>query len=129
LAGSARFRKFALVKTAAVSVAWMACLGLLWFGLALLFAGGHVTLREMDLPESKRIALEILSGISKTAAFVARRLYGYFRVAEKESVDEFSDDRPIYEQIADSVAAEVAAGRLAAGGRIPSARSWPLPWR
>jgi GntR family transcriptional regulator len=34
----------------------------------------------------------------------------------------FSDDRPIYEQIADSVAAEVAAGRLAAGGRIPSAR-------
>lgn len=34
----------------------------------------------------------------------------------------FSDDRPIYEQIADSIAAEVAAGRLAAGDRLPSAR-------
>ncbi len=34
----------------------------------------------------------------------------------------FSDDRPIYEQIAESIAAEVAAGRLAADDRIPSAR-------
>ena len=34
----------------------------------------------------------------------------------------FSDDRPIYEQIAESIAAEVAAGRLAADYRIPSAR-------
>lgn len=34
----------------------------------------------------------------------------------------FSEDRPIYEQIADSVAAEVVSGRLPAGGRIPSAR-------
>jgi hypothetical protein len=88
LAGSASFRKFALVKTAALSIAWMSLLGLIWFGLAFLFAGGHLTLREIDLPESKRIALEILSGISKTAAFVGAALYGYFRVAEKESVDE-----------------------------------------
>jgi len=34
----------------------------------------------------------------------------------------FNDDKPIYEQIADSLSAEAAAGRLPAGGRIPSAR-------
>lgn len=34
----------------------------------------------------------------------------------------FNDDRPIYEQIADALCAEAAAGRLAPGSRIPSAR-------
>jgi DNA-binding transcriptional regulator YhcF (GntR family) len=34
----------------------------------------------------------------------------------------FSDGKPIYEQIAESIAAEAAAGRIAPGGRIPSAR-------
>ncbi|MFA6507874.1 MAG: GntR family transcriptional regulator [Treponemataceae bacterium] len=34
----------------------------------------------------------------------------------------FNDDKPIYEQIADSLCADAAAGRLSAGGRIPSAR-------
>jgi len=34
----------------------------------------------------------------------------------------FNNDRPIFAQIADLLTADILAGRLAAGGRIPSAR-------
>jgi GntR family transcriptional regulator len=34
----------------------------------------------------------------------------------------FNNDRPIFEQIADLLAADVLAGRVRPGGRIPSAR-------
>ncbi len=97
LAGSARFRKLPLVKTAAVSIGWMAFLGMVWFGLVFLFArenlsiafsGGDFSMKDIELTDGKLAVMELLSRGMKAAAFVAAVLFGYFRVREKESVDE-----------------------------------------
>jgi hypothetical protein len=97
LAGSARFRKIPLVKTAAVGIAWMVLLGALGMGL-LFFLNGHgrpifvphgrFPMRGIDLPPEKAAVLEYLSTGTRAAAFVLAAAYGYFRVAEKEAVDE-----------------------------------------
>lgn len=97
LAGSARFRKLPLVKTAAVSVGWMAVLGMVWFCLIFLFArdnlsvafsGGDFSMKDIELSDAKLAVMGYLSRGLKAAAFAAAVLYGYFRVCEKESVDE-----------------------------------------
>jgi hypothetical protein len=98
LAGSARFRKIALIKTAAFSIGWIVFLG--FTGMALLYffvAESHEALAirgrffmdgNIDLPAWKTSVLEIVAAVMKGVAFASSLLYGYFRVAEKEAVDE-----------------------------------------
>jgi len=97
LAGSARFRKITLVKTAAVSIGWMVFLGFTGMALLALFteegraifaSRGHFSQMNFNLPEAKSAALEILGTAMKIGSFAFAVLYGYFRVAEKEAVDE-----------------------------------------
>lgn len=97
LAGSARFRKLALVKTAALSFSWIVFLGFLGMALLFLFVSesrGHFGPRGrffasgIDLPAWKTAALETVSVALRVVSFVGALLYGYFRVAEKEAVDE-----------------------------------------
>lgn len=96
LAGSARFRKYALVKTAAISVGWAALLGILCLASILMFrwgslsslGGSRETMQSLFMGDVKMTVLKVVSTIMQAALFIAAVLYGYFRVCEKESLDE-----------------------------------------
>ncbi len=111
IAGSARFRKFAIGKTAATGMAWIVVLTLV-FGLVLtwlspelrpfLKVGGNSAVRVVDgplggtvvyvndipLPEAKANAFRLLMDLFHwvTVAFAAA--YGFALVREKEARDE-----------------------------------------
>lgn len=103
MAGSARFRKLPLVKSAALVFAFTVFLGFVFMGgLAffteegrnVVFRDGHLTfhgdmrLYGKELPQNKEAMLEIVGDILYYVSFAFAVLFGYFRVAEKEATDE-----------------------------------------
>lgn len=97
LAGSARFRKLSLVKTAVICFAWAILLGGLWLflvgtftdvGRSLVFHRGRVAMQNIVLSADREALLSVVFAAFRFISFIAAVLYGYFAVAEKESVDE-----------------------------------------
>ncbi len=97
LAASARFGKLSLVKAGALFAAWAAFLGFLFMlGLLLSTPEGREALvhrsfaREFhpDFEAAAKPALVWLGRIWGWGSWAAAAVYGYFRVAEKEAVDE-----------------------------------------
>lgn len=96
-AGSARFRKLSLLKTAAVAVGASALMGIVGLALLALFteegrvvfaSRQHLRFSSFGLPAWKEGALEWMRRAMWAASFAFAALYGYFRVAEKEAADE-----------------------------------------
>ncbi len=108
IAGSARFRKFAIGKTAGVAFAWLAVLAL-GFGLALtlltsdwrtLFKFDHdvsikigdgpsgMTINGIALPPDKESALRLVTDLFRWVSVAFAAAYGFALVTEKEARDE-----------------------------------------
>lgn len=99
LAGSARFRKFAVGKTAAIMVSFMLLASLLLVLGALLFDSegrqilyngirGHSIEIQRPLTLSKESSLKILGNIFLVGTGLFALVYGYALVREKEARDE-----------------------------------------
>jgi len=97
MAGSARFRKLPLLKTAAAAVGASVVFGFAAMALLAVFSEegraafavrGQHRFSTLDLPSWKTQFLEALGAAAKIASFAFATLYGYFRVAEKEASDE-----------------------------------------
>ncbi len=97
LAASARFPKLALIKGGAAATAWVLAFSLLVLGGLLIFTpegreilaarGGALNIECRSL-EAREPALKWLARISGWVSGAFAIAYGYFRVREKEAVDE-----------------------------------------
>lgn len=97
LAASARFGKLSLVKAGALFAAWGAVLGFLFvFGLLVMTPEGREALAHRHFsyrfhPDFDPASQPVLLWLGRAwgwFSWAAAAVYGYFRVAEKEAVDE-----------------------------------------
>jgi hypothetical protein len=97
LAASARFAKLPLVKTAAIAIAWGIAFGLVFMGGLVVFTPEGRTMMThhhafLDLHygpgRGQEPILEWIMRISCYVSGIFAIAYGYFRVAEKEAIDE-----------------------------------------